>query len=54
MQSRRKEMARLAPTELKRSNIQRPFIRFEQNKPAGREVVTVKGLSKSFDGNRKS
>ena len=50
VQSRRKEMARLAPTELKRSNIQRPFIRFEQNKPAGRDVVTVKGLSKSFDG----
>ena len=50
VQSRRKEMVRLAPTELKRSNIQRPFIRFEQNKPAGRDVVTVKGLSKSFDG----
>ena len=50
VQSRRKEMARLAPTELKRSNIQRPYIRFEQNKPAGRDVVTVKGLSKSFDG----
>ncbi len=50
VQSRRKEMARLAPTELKRSNIQRPFIRFEQNKPAGRDVVTVKNLSKGFDG----
>lgn len=49
VQSRRKEMARLAPTELKRSNIQRPYIRFEQNKPSGREVVVVKGLSKAFD-----
>ena len=45
-------MERLAPTELKRSNIQRPFIRFEQNKPSGREVVTVTGLSKSFDGSQ--
>ncbi|HLK59342.1 MAG TPA: ATP-binding cassette domain-containing protein [Chthonomonadaceae bacterium] len=48
VQSRRKEMARLAPTELKKSNIQRPYIRFEQNKPAGREVVVTKGLSKAF------
>ena len=48
VQSRRKEMARLAPQELKRSNIQRPFIRFEQEKPTGREILTVRGLSKSF------
>jgi ATPase subunit of ABC transporter with duplicated ATPase domains len=44
-------MARLAPTELKKSNIQRPFIRFEQAKPAGREAVTAKGLRKSFGDN---
>jgi ATPase subunit of ABC transporter with duplicated ATPase domains len=50
VQSRRKEMARLAPAELKRSNIQRPYIRFDQNKPAGREVVIAKGLTKAFDG----
>ncbi len=50
VQSRRKEMARLAPTELKRSNIQRPFIRFEQKKPAGREVVTAHDLCKAFGG----
>jgi len=48
VQSRKKEIVRLAPTELKKSNIQRPFIRFEQKKPSGREVVTVAGLSKSF------
>ena len=48
VQSRRKEMARLAPTEMKKSNITRPFVRFEQRKPSGREVVTVTGLSKSF------
>ena len=51
VQSRRKEMERLSPQELKRSNIQRPFVRFEQNKPAGREVVVAKGLNKSFDDN---
>lgn len=51
VQSRRKEMARLAPSELKRSNIQRPFIRFEQNKAASREVVTVSAMNKSFGDN---
>lgn len=50
VQSRRKEMLRLAPTELKKSNIQRPFIRFEQVKPTGRDVLQVKGLTKGFDG----
>ena len=50
VQSRRKEMVRLAPTEMKRSNIQRPFMRFEQTKPSGREVVTAHGLCKAFDG----
>ncbi len=49
VQSRRKEMARLAPTELKKSNIQRPFIKFEQTKPAGREVVVAQDLCKQFD-----
>jgi ATPase subunit of ABC transporter with duplicated ATPase domains len=50
-QSRRKEIIRLQPQDLKRSNIQRPYIRFDQRKPAGRDVVTTEGLSKSFDGN---
>jgi ATPase subunit of ABC transporter with duplicated ATPase domains len=48
VQSRRKEMERLAPVELKRSNIQRPYIRFESNKPAGRDVLTIDGVNKSF------
>jgi ATPase subunit of ABC transporter with duplicated ATPase domains len=50
VQSRKKEIDRLAPQELKRSNIQRPFIRFEQEKPTGREVLQVRGLTKGFDG----
>ena len=49
VQSRRKEMARLAPTELKRSNIQRPYIRFDQTKPSSREILSVTGLTKAFD-----
>lgn len=48
VQSRRKEMDRLAPAELKRSNIQRPYVRFEQLKPAGKDVVRVKDISISF------
>lgn len=51
VQSRKKEIQRLSPQELKRSNIQRPFIRFEQEKAIGREVLQVKGLTKAFDGN---
>jgi ATPase subunit of ABC transporter with duplicated ATPase domains len=51
VQSRKKEMERLAPQELKRSNIQRPYIRFEPAKVAGREIIGVEGLTKSFDGN---
>jgi ATPase subunit of ABC transporter with duplicated ATPase domains len=50
VQSRKKEMARLAPQELKRSNIQRPYIRFEQERAIGREILQVQGLSKGFDG----
>jgi len=50
VQSRKKEILRLAPQELKKSNIQRPFIRFEQEKAIGREVLEVRGLSKGFSG----
>lgn len=50
VQSRKKEMLRMAPQELKKSNIQRPFIRFEQEKATGRELLQVRGLSKGFDG----
>jgi len=50
VQSRKKEINRLAPQELKRSNIQRPYIRFEQERAIGREILQVQGLSKGFDG----
>jgi len=50
VQSRKKEIVRLAPQELKKSNIQRPFIRFEQTKAIGREILQARGLTKGFDG----
>ncbi|MCH9612865.1 MAG: putative ABC transporter ATP-binding protein YbiT [Chlamydiia bacterium] len=49
VQSRRKEIDRLTPQELKRSNIQRPFIVFETEKPPGHQVFKCHGLSKSYD-----
>jgi ATPase subunit of ABC transporter with duplicated ATPase domains len=38
--------------DLKRSNIQRPWIRFEQKRPSGRQVVSVENLTKSFGDKR--
>ncbi|MBZ0187981.1 MAG: ATP-binding cassette domain-containing protein, partial [Candidatus Obscuribacterales bacterium] len=49
VQSRKKEMTRLAPQELKRSNIQRPYIRFDQLKAMGQEILQVRDLAKGFD-----
>src|SRR5208283_1282125 len=47
--SRRKEVERLQTNELARSNIQRPFIKFDQVRPSGRHLLEVKGLYKSYD-----
>ena len=47
--SRKKEVERLQTSELARSNIQRPFLKFEMKRPSGRHPLEVKGLSKSFD-----
>ena len=48
--SRRKEVERLAPGELSRSNIQRPFIKFEMRKPGGRYALEFEGVKKGYDG----
>src|SRR6202167_5462114 len=48
VQSRRKEVERLQVTELARSNIQRPFIKFEQKRPSGKHVLEVEHLGKSY------
>jgi ATPase subunit of ABC transporter with duplicated ATPase domains len=50
VQSRRKEVERLQTTELARSNIQRPFIRFQMNRPSGRLVLECSGVTKSYGG----
>jgi ATPase subunit of ABC transporter with duplicated ATPase domains len=49
--SRRKELdrVRVSMTDLKRSNIQRPFIRFEQKVQSGKLALEVDKLGKSFD-----
>src|SRR6516164_1341330 len=46
--SRRKEVERLQTTELARSNIQRPYIKFTMKRPSGKVPLEFKGLSKSF------
>jgi len=46
--SRRKEVERLQTTELARSNIQRPYIKFTTKRPSGRVPVEFEGLFKAF------
>jgi len=53
VQSRRKEVERLQVTELARSNIQRPYIKFEMKRPSGKHILEVAGLNKSYGGKNK-
>src|SRR5688572_17984512 len=46
--ARRKEVERLQTTELARSNIQRPYIRFTMARPSGRLVLEAKGVTKAY------
>ncbi|MGH7465626.1 MAG: ABC-F family ATP-binding cassette domain-containing protein, partial [Longimicrobiales bacterium] len=46
--SRRKEVERLQTTELARSNIQRPYIKFAMSRPSGRTVLEAAGVSKGY------
>ena len=46
--SRKKEVERLATTDVARSNIQRPFIRFEQLRPSGRTILEAERVNKSY------
>ena len=48
--SRKKEVERLQTSELAKSNIQRPYIRFEMKRPSGRHPLEFKALAKSYDG----
>ncbi len=49
VQSRRKEVERLQVTELAKSNIQRPYIKFEQKRPSGKHILEVEGLHKAYE-----
>src|SRR5437660_1100400 len=49
VQSRRKEVERLQLAELAKSNIQRPYLKFEQKRPSGRHILELEGVTKSYD-----
>ena len=48
VQSRRKEVERLQVTELAKSNIQRPFLKFEQKRPSGKHILELEGVTKAY------
>ncbi|HET6169842.1 MAG TPA: ATP-binding cassette domain-containing protein [Terracidiphilus sp.] len=50
--SRRKEVERLQTNELARSNIQRPFIKFDQVRPSGKHVLEFKHITKFYDDHK--
>src|SRR4029077_4329934 len=45
---RAKQIDKLKMEDLKRSNIARPFMKFEPKQPSGKQTVTIEGLSKAF------
>jgi ATPase subunit of ABC transporter with duplicated ATPase domains len=48
--SRKKEVERLQTAELAKSNIARPFIRFQMDQHSGRHPLELKSIAKSYDG----
>jgi ATPase subunit of ABC transporter with duplicated ATPase domains len=46
--SRKKEVERLQTTELARSNIQRPYLRFDMIRPSGKHVLEFEHVNKSY------
>jgi ATPase subunit of ABC transporter with duplicated ATPase domains len=52
VQSRRKEVERLQTTDLARSNIQRPYIRFTMIRPSGKLALECSGVSKAYGAHR--
>jgi ATPase subunit of ABC transporter with duplicated ATPase domains len=47
--SRKKEVERLQTTELARSNIQRPYIKFDMKKNSGKHPLEIRSIEKSYD-----
>jgi ATPase subunit of ABC transporter with duplicated ATPase domains len=48
--SRKKEVERIQSAELARSNIQRPYMRFDMKRASGRHPLEIKSIAKSYDG----
>jgi ATPase subunit of ABC transporter with duplicated ATPase domains len=46
--SRKKQIEKLAVNDLKKSNIQRPFIDLKVKRPSGKQTLTIEGLSKAW------
>lgn len=46
--SRKKEVERLQTSELARSNIARPYIRFDQLRPSGKHILEAEGVRKAY------
>ncbi len=46
--SRKKEVERLQTSDLARSNIQRPFIRFDMKRPSGKHTLEFEGSRKAY------
>ncbi len=46
--SRKKEVERLQTSELARSNIARPYIRFDQLRPSGKHILESEGVRKAY------
>src|SRR6202790_3049687 len=47
--SRKKEVERLQTTELARSNIQRPYIKWDMKRNSGRHPLEIRSVEKSYD-----
>ncbi len=48
VQSRKKQIERLSLTDLKRSNIERPFIQFKVKKPSSKQTLSLDGVTKKW------
>jgi len=48
VQSRRKEVERLQLTELAKSNIQRPYLKFDMKRPSGKHLLELYDMEKSY------
>jgi ATPase subunit of ABC transporter with duplicated ATPase domains len=48
VQSRKRQIEKLTLTDLKRSNIERPFIQFQVKKPSSKQTLTIEGLTKRW------